>query len=140
MVLGFAVLVGNAVAAGWGGMAWLRRSPSVAFWYLLRVAQALVIGQVALGLLLLAEDRRPAENLHYLYGIAPLVVSLVTEGMRAGAVQREMDQLEGDIDSLERREQIELARRAVRRETGVMTVGALLIVTLSLRAISSGGY
>ncbi len=39
-----------------------------------------------------------------------------------------------DIEALERREQILLARRVVMREMGVMTIGTLMIVTLSLRA------
>jgi hypothetical protein len=64
------------------------------------------------------------------------VVSLVSEGMRVGAAQRELDELEDgrDLEALERAEQARIARRVVRREMGVMTVGALLIVTLALRA------
>jgi hypothetical protein len=138
MALGVAVLVSNALVAGWGALAWWRGIPSVWFWYLLRVAQAIVVTQVVLGLLLLAEGRRAPDDLHVIYGIAPLVVTLVSEGMRAGAAQRELEGVE-DPDALERREQVLLARRVVRSEMGVMTVGALLIVTLALRAASSGG-
>ena len=32
MVVGIAVLATNAVAGGWGAVAWLRRSPSYVFW------------------------------------------------------------------------------------------------------------
>ena len=39
MAVGIAVLATNFAAAVWGGVAWLRRIPSVIFWYLLRVAQ-----------------------------------------------------------------------------------------------------
>ena len=66
--------------------------------------------------------------------IAPLVVALVTEGMRVGAAQRELEDVEGDLEALERREQVLLARRIVMREIGVMTIGTLLVVTLLLRA------
>ncbi len=52
--------------------------------------------------------------------------------------QRELDE-EDDVDALERREQAALARRVVLREMGVMTVDALLILTLSLRAASTSG-
>ena len=138
VALGVAVLGLNALAGGWGAVAWARRVPSVWFWYLLRVAQASVVVQVLLGLILLAQQREPPDGLHYVYGIAPLVVTLVSEGMRAGAAQRELEDVE-DIDALERREQVAIARRVVLREMGVMTIGTILIVTLALRAASSGG-
>jgi hypothetical protein len=137
-VLAVAVLAANLVAGVWGGVAWLRREPSVIFWYLLRVAQASVVLQAAVGLLLLAGGRRAPDTLHVVYGIAPLVVALVSEAMRVGAAQSELTRA-GEIDALERREQALLARRVVLRETGIMAVGALLIVTLALRAGTTGG-
>jgi hypothetical protein len=57
--------------------------------------------------------------------------------MRVGAAQRELEDID-DVGALDRREQVLIARRVVRREMGLMTIGALLIVTLSLRALSSG--
>lgn len=128
----------NLLAGLWGAVAWLRKSPSRAFWYLLRTAQATVAIQVILGLFLLAEGRRPAQDLHFLYGILPLVVTLVSEGMRVSAAQRELADA-GDVQTLEEREQVALARRVVRREMGIMAVGALLIVTLALRAVATSG-
>ena len=52
MALGIAVLVSNLIAAGWGAAAWLRKDAraSITFWPLLRVAQALVVVQVLVGL------------------------------------------------------------------------------------------
>jgi hypothetical protein len=138
MVLGIGVLAANAVAAGWGGVAWLRREPSVMFWPLLRVAQALVAAQVVVGLLLLARGDSSPDGLHLAYGIAPLVISLVSEGMRVGVAQRELEGIE-DVESLERREQVVVARRVALGEMGVMTVGVLLVVTLALRAYQTGG-
>ena len=134
--LGIAVVVANALAGAWGGVAWLLRDPSIIFWYLLRAAQVIVVAQVAVGLALILTGREAPDALHFIYGIAPLVVSLVSEAMRVGAAQRELDELEDgrDLESLERSEQAAIARRVVRREMGVMTVGALLIVTLALRA------
>ena len=131
--LGVAVIAANALAGAWGGVAWLRRSPSIVFWYLLRFAQATVVLQVAIGLALLLTGRESPDTLHFVYGIAPLVVSLVSEAMRVGAAHRELDEA-GELEALERSEQAVIARRVVRREMGVMTVGTLLIVTLALRA------
>jgi hypothetical protein len=138
LVVGIAVLATNLLAAGWGGIAWLRHEPSIWFWYLLRVAQAVVIVQVTLGLILLATDHRAKDELHYVYGVSLLVVTLVTEGMRAGAAQRELEDVE-DVDALTPQQQREVARRVVLREMGIMTIGALLITTLALRAATTGG-
>ena len=47
-----------------------------------------------LGGILLLLGREAADGLHYVYGLAPLVVSLLAEGARAGAAEREL----GDVD------------------------------------------
>lgn len=140
MVLGIAVLAANAVAAAVGAATWLRKEArwSIGFWPLLRVAQATVAVQVLLGLFLTASGETAPDGLHIAYGIAPLVISLVSEGMRAGAAQRELEDV-GDLDALERPQQIALAKRVALAEVGVMTIGALLIVTLALRAYTTGG-
>ena len=140
MVAGIAVLAANAVAAGWGVIGWLRKDAraSIVFWPLLRVAQATVVVEVVIGLLLLARGASSPDGLHVAYGIAPLLITLVSEAMRAGVAQRELDAVE-DVDALDRPEQVALARRVALGEMGVMTVGALLIVTLALRAYQTGG-
>jgi hypothetical protein len=138
MYLGIAVLAANALAGGWGAAAWLLRRPSVSFWPVLRVAQAVVVVQVVVGLLLLASGESAPDGLHVAYGIAPLVITLVSEGMRIGVAQRELEGVP-DLEGLERREQVAIARRVALGEMGVMTVGVLLILTLSLRAFQTGG-
>ena len=140
-IVGFATLALNALAAVWGGVAWLRSDPSVSFWYVLRVAQLSVVVEVVLGVVLLARGDSPPDSLHYVYAAAPLVIAVVTEAMRAGAASREIEALgEGvDPEALTRREKVLLARRVVVREIGIMTVGVILVVTLLLRAAQSGG-
>lgn len=140
MILGIGVLASNLVAAGWGAAGWARKDAraSLAFWPLLRVAQAFVAAQVLLGLLLLARGASAPDGLHVAYGVAPLVITLVSEAMRAGIAQRELEGVE-DVDELGRGEQVALARRVALGEMGVMTVGALLILTLALRAYQTGG-
>jgi hypothetical protein len=133
------VLASSALAAAWGAVAWLRRRPSVSFWPILRVAQAFVAVQAVVGVFLLASDHSAPDDLHPLYGIAPLVISLFSEGMRAGVAQRELEDVEGDIHDLERPQQVAIARRVALGEMGVMTIGLLLILTLSLRAWQTGG-
>jgi len=78
------------------------------------------------------------DGLHIVYGVSPLVVSLFSEGMRVAVAQKELEGVE-DVDALERSEQVALAKRVALGEMGVMTVGALLILTLALRAFQTGG-
>lgn len=127
----------NAAAALWGGTAWARRRPSIVFWYLLRTAQVAVVVQVGLGLALVFDDRRAPDDLHLLYGISLLVVTAVSEALRFGAAARELEGV-ADVESLSREEQRAVAVRVVLREMGIMTIGALLIVTLALRAYFGG--
>ena len=140
MVVGIAVLASNAVAAGWGAIGWLRKDAraSLAFWPLLRVAQATVVIQALLGFLLLARGASAPDGLHVAYGVSPLVVTVISEALRAGIAERELQDVE-DVDALDRGEQIALAKRVALGEMGVMTVGALLILTLALRAYQTGG-
>jgi len=137
MVVGIGVLATNLVAAVWGAIGWARKDAraSIVFWPLLRLAQATVVVQAVVGLLLVARGASAPDGLHIAYGVAPLIVSLVSEGMRTAVAQRELE----DVDALERPEQVALAKRVALGEMGVMTVGALLILTLALRAYQTGG-
>ena len=140
MVVGIAVLATNLVAAAWGVTGWLRKDAraSIVFWPLLRLAQAAVVVQAVLGFLLVARGASSPDGLHIAYGVAPLVIALVSEGMRVGIAQRELEGVD-DVEALERSEQVALAKRVALGEMGVMTVGALLILTLALRAFQTGG-
>ena len=140
MVMGIAVLATNLAASVWGAIGWIRKDAraSIVFWPLLRAAQATVVVQVVLGLLLVARGASAPDGLHIVYGVSPLVVSLFSEGMRVAVAQKELEDVE-DVDALERSEQVALAKRVALGEMGVMTVGALLILTLALRAFQTGG-
>ncbi len=131
LVCGIALLVANLVAGVWGGVAWLRRRPTVGFWYALRIAQVTVVLQVMLGLILVFLGHE-AVNLHYLYGGLPLLVSFLAELTRAGAAQQELGALE--FESLPEQRQYDIAMAIVRREMGIMAVACLVIFFLALRA------
>jgi hypothetical protein len=87
LVLGVAVIVTNLLAGAWGGVSWLQQRPSVSFWYLLRAAQVAVVLQVLVGGLLVLLGEEATGALHYVYGLAPLLVSLLAEAARAGAAE-----------------------------------------------------
>jgi len=137
VAVGISVIAANLVAGAWGGIAWLRRVPSVGFWYALRVAQVLVVLQLALGAFLLLSGREASAGLHYLYGILPILVSLLAEGIRAGVAERELVGL--DFESLPSERRRRIAAEIVRRETGIMAVAALVIFGLALRAATTAG-
>lgn len=131
LVVGVALIAANLVAGVWGGVAWLQHRATVGFWYALRVAQATVIVQVMLGLILVFLGHE-AVDLHYLYGGLPLLVSLLAELTRAGAAQQELGEL--DFRSLPEDRQHAVAMAIVRREMGIMAVACLVVLFLALRA------
>jgi heme A synthase len=137
LIVGCALIALNLAAFVVGGVAWLRSRPSIPFWYLLRAAQVSVFIQAMLGGLLVLTNHKPDDNLHYLYGILPLVVSFLAEGARAGAAQRELGDV--DFESLPNDHQQSLALAIVRREMGIMAVSCGVILFLALRAAGTSG-
>jgi hypothetical protein len=138
LIVGVGVLIANLVAGAVGGIAWLRREPSVAFWYLLRIAQAAVVLQVLLGTILLLLGHEAVDKLHYVYGVLPLLVTLLAEAARVGAAERELEGV--DFESLPKDRQQRFALAIVRRETGIMAVSALVVFGLALRAAGTSGH
>jgi hypothetical protein len=137
IAVGMLVILLNLAAGAVGGWAWFKLRPSVPFWYLLRFAQVAVFVQATLGGLLLVTDHSAQENLHYLYGILPLVISFIAEGARLGAAQRELGEL--DIESFPRDAQKAIALQIVRREMGIMAVSCIVIFFLAVRAATTSG-
>lgn len=133
LYVGISVIVLNAVAGAWGGIAWIRKEPSVWFWYLLRTAQVAVVLQAGLGIAMIGAGNRPGEDMHILYGVLPLLVTVISEAMRVNGVTRETVGID-DVEALPHAEQVALARRVVLHEMAVMTVGVLVILGLALRA------
>jgi hypothetical protein len=132
LVVGVALIALNLAAFAVGGVAWIRRQASIPFWYLLRAAQVAVFIEALLGGLLVFSGHEAADDLHYLYGILPLVVSFLAEGARAGAAQREIGDL--DFEALPADSQQSVALAIVRREMGIMAVSCGVIFFLALRA------
>jgi hypothetical protein len=137
MWTGIAVVVSSLVAGLWGAAAWVLRRPAVGFWYAVRAMQALIGVQILLGTILLLTGREPPDGLHYVYGLLPLLVSFLGEGARAGVAERELQGLDFDALPDDRRRRIALA--ITRDETGIMTLSALVIFGLAVRAATVSG-
>src|SRR5207247_4239381 len=119
------------VAAGLvGAWRWWRVQSSPTFWRLLRAAQALLVVDVALGGVLLLAGRRPSDDLHYLYGLLPLAVGFVAEQLRLAAADtvlsgRGIESAQA-VGALPERDQHAVVTSILRRELGVVVLGALV--------------
>ena len=75
----------SAVAAF---VAWRRGRAGGSVAHLLALAQTLIVAQVGLGLLLLSDHRRAADQLHYAYGTFALLARALAVALRAGRAAR----------------------------------------------------
>lgn len=127
----------NGAVALVGAWEWWRARSDRWFWWLLRAAQLAVVIQVALGGVLLALGHK-ASNLHYLYGALPLLVSLIAEQLRAASAQMVLDargiESARAVGKLPDAQQRALVTTIIQREVGVMTLAALVVVVLLVRA------
>jgi len=137
VVIGVAALALNVVAALWGGWCWRRSQSSVTFWRVLRAAQVLVVVEAAVGGILLLMGKKEA-SLHLIYGVLPLVVSLLAEQFRVSSAQMVLDARgyeDADaVGRLPKDEQRAVVLAIVRMEVGVMALSALVNVVLLARA------
>ncbi len=76
VVLGVAVIVVCVGAAVLGFLARRRGSAGTTVAHALALAQTVLIGQAAVGLLLLSDGKRASDRLHYTYGALALGVAL----------------------------------------------------------------
>jgi hypothetical protein len=137
IVLGSALIGVNLAAGVYGAWAWWQWRDAPGFWPLLRMGQALVAIEAAIGVVLLLQgDDLPP--LHLVYGLTPLGVAFLAEQLRLIAAQAELDhrKLAGRdaVAALPEAQQRELVRAILRREVGVMAASALVVALLGVRA------
>jgi heme A synthase len=142
MVVGITAIAVNALVMVLGAWLWWRGRSSRWFWWGLRVGQAVVVLQVALGGILVLMGRKP-HGLHVLYGVLPLLVAVIAEQLRAVSAQMVLDARgipsSQAVRKLSEEEQQGLVRTIMQREVGVMTLAALVVVVLLLRAAQTAG-
>jgi hypothetical protein len=142
LVVGVLAIVLNGIAFLFGAWCWHRADSNAWFWRILRSAQAVVVLQVALGGVLVAIGDKP-RGLHVLYGVLPLLVAVIAESLRAASAQTVLDArgLESSkaVGKLPAEEQRGIVVAIVQRELAVMTLAALVVVVLLLRAAQTSG-
>ncbi|MBV8733650.1 MAG: hypothetical protein JO321_04865 [Solirubrobacterales bacterium] len=141
IVTGVAAIAVNALAGCWGAWAWWRARPSAWFWRLLRLGQLAVVTEVVAGGIFYLIHRH-APSLHVLYGVLPVAVSFIAEGLRVSSAQTVLDKhghaSAQAVGKLPEAQQRVVVLEIVRREIGVMTLSALVIVGLLARAAGTG--
>jgi hypothetical protein len=142
LVVGLSAIALNAGAGLYGGWCWWRVKTSIWFWRSLRAAQAVVVLQVLLGGLLVALGHKPP-GLHVLYGLLPLLVSILAEQLRIGSAQMVLDargyESAKAVGKLPADEQQLVVTAIVQREIGVMALAALINLVLLGRAAMTSG-
>jgi hypothetical protein len=137
LVVGVLAISLNAAAGLYGAWCWWRVRTSVWFWRILRAGQAVVILQVLLGGVLVILGHKPS-GLHVLYGVLPLLISLIAEQLRIGAAQMVLDsrgfESAAAVGSLPEEEQRVVMLSIIQREVGVMALAAIINVVLLARA------
>jgi len=134
----------NAIAAAIGAWVWFRADPasdrkaSAVFWVMLRVGQGSALMLAIAAGSLAAAGKHPSDDLFYLYALLPLAVAFVAEQLRVVSAQTILEErgLESarEVGTLPEGEQQQLLTAVLRRELGVMTLSAAVVVFLALRA------
>jgi heme A synthase len=140
IALGVAAIGLTGAAALFGAWCWWRVRNSAWFWRVLRAAQAAVVLQAALGGVLVILGHKPP-GLHVLYGVLPLLVSLLAEGFRATSAQMVLDARghasAEEVGRLPPEEQRVIVLSILHRELGVMVLAAVVNVVLLARAAAT---
>jgi hypothetical protein len=142
LVIGVLSIVLISGAGLWGAWCWYRVRTSQLFWRLLRVGQAVIVLEVALGgVLLIIGYKEP--SLHLIYGLLPLAVSFIGEQLRIAATQSVLDkrgfESSAEVGRLPEDEQRALVISIVQRELGVMVLAAFVMAVLLARAAGTAG-
>ena len=135
-----AAVIVNAGAAAWGAWHWWRVVPSGAFWVLVRAGQGMATALALVAGAAYLSGARPDDGLFWVYAALPVGVGFFAEQFRVLSAQTVLD-ARGLADAqamgrLPEHEQRSVVLQIVRREMGVMALGAGVVAFLALRALT----
>jgi len=135
--LAYLTIALNALAALIGLVAWLVHKNPKPFWWTLRAGQVLVMLEAVIGATL-SLTGHDLPRLHLIYGLTPIVVSLLAEQLRIVTTPTFLDRrgLGGgeDVRKLPEAEQRALVDAILQRELAIMASSAAVVALLCLRA------
>ncbi len=141
LVAAWATAVVSGLAALVGAVAWWRVRQSRPFWLLVRAAQVVAIGQAIAAGVLAVLSFDPADNLYWLYALLPVAVGFFAEQLRLISTEQVLERfgLEGAdaMRELPDERQRSVVVSILRREMGVMTLAAVVVCFLAVRAIET---
>ena len=134
------VAAANALTGAVGAWLWWRVEPAERWWPALRGCQVLCgLLAVSAGVLYLA-GFDPDDGLFWLYVLLPVAVNFFAEQLRIVSAQTVLDARDlpdaKAVGALPEHEQRSVVLQIVRREMGVMTLGALVAAFLAVRALT----
>ena len=136
-----AVAALNAFPALLGAWQWWSVAPSRAFWILARAGQAAAIGLAATAGVLALLGFEPADGLFWLYALLPVAVAFIAEQFRVTSAETVLEArgLEdaAAVGRLDEDGQRSVVLAIVRREMGIVALGALVVAFLALRAFGT---
>lgn len=134
----WAALAVNGVAGAFAAWRWWRVEPSPVAWPLLRGGQAVAVLQAAVAGALFVSDYRPADGLYWLYALLPVAIGLIAEQLRIVSAEQVLENRgladAQAVGALPEAEQRSVVLAIVRRELGVLALGAIVVALLALRA------
>jgi hypothetical protein len=140
IAFGVVAITLNSLAFLYGAWCYRQARASRWFWRLLRAGQLSILLEAGLGGIDAINHKIP--HLHLLYGLLPVLVSFMGESLRISSATMILDArgLESaqEVGELEEVEQRRIVVAIVQREIGVMTLAALVIVGLLIRAATTG--
>lgn len=142
LVVGLVTVGVSGIAAVWGIAAIARRRPSARFVSLARLAQAVTVTQVVLGILVLtgAEDRLPSGG-HLLSAVAAIVALVAAEVISRRAERRALER-DGGYEfamAADSTASVPLRTPSI-NEMLVLTSGLLLVSAFAVLAVTTGWH
>ncbi len=130
----------NGVAGAWGSWRWWTVEPSDTFWRLVRAGQVAAVLLALLAGVAYLTGSRPDDGLFWLYAALPAAIGFFAEQFRILSAQTVLEARglpdAQAVGGLPPDQQRSVVLQIVRREMGVMTLGALVAGFLALRAIT----
>lgn len=135
------VAASNALTGIVGAWLWWQVEPAARWWVALRASQILcALLAVAAGTLYLA-GFDPDDDLFWLYVVLPVAVNFFAEQLRLVSAQTVLDARglpdAQAVGALPEETQRSVVNQIMRRELGVMVLGALVTAFLLLRAVGT---
>lgn len=128
----------NGGATAFAGWRWWQVEPTRAAWRVLRAGQVVAVLQALVAGGLAFAGYIPDDGLYWLYASLPVATGVIAEQLRIAAAEQVLETRELEdahaMKELTEREQRSVVLAIMRRELGIVTLAAVTVAFLALRA------